>query len=260
MHPVLALKSDGDSGKRFLLGVLLSLGLVLLALFLLNNPETMFPDSRTLMSGQQLLTKPETFVQESESRKVRLDFVPPFYLDNEQLANIKMVQEIIRDPASWGLTDKAPIPMDHNTLQVFLSLLGYENQYRHYDSSGQVQPSYGDDPCCYGIAQVNYRTCGCRAESLKDIRENAWQGAKIFQEYYDTWAPKAGDRAYEVAVAVYKNAVVMNQDLTAMVLDENGLPIIPPDDPADPMDFASQVQSVFIDPSTGEPRFKFTFE
>lgn len=196
-------------------------------------------------------------------KKVRMDFAPPNYLTQEQLDYIKMVDEIIQDPSSWGVK-KPPIPMDHNTRQVYLSLLGYEASYQHYDDYGNVKQSYvleeGDQPCCEGGAQVNKNSSVCTREEIADMRYNAWCGATIFWEYYQQWGLKAGSRAYEITVAVYKNAVLMTPDKSAMVLDDNGLPIIGEDDPTTDMDFHDQVQTVFIDPYTGLPRFTFTYE
>lgn len=251
--PALAMTDKRESQlPRYSLGLLTAIGLVVLILFFMKWLEGL--NEQTWVAGLEVGV--ESKKTNWESPKVRLDFSPPAYLDSEQLSNIKMAEEIVRNPASWGLTDKAPIHLDHNALQVYLSLLGYENQYRHYDETGEVAVSYND--CCVGIAQVNLNTSVCAGWELADIRRNLWCGAKIFEGYYNEWAPKAGDRDFEIAVAMYKNAVLMTPDLSTVVLGTDGLPIIPADDPTDPMDFFSQVQSVFIDPMTGLPRFKFT--
>jgi hypothetical protein len=190
----------------------------------------------------------------------RLNFVRPGYLDQEQLDNIDLVKKVITDPASVEkVSDKAPITeLDHNAIEVYLSLLEYESNYRHVDESGNVKYSYTG--CCVGIAQVSLATGVCETWELFVLERNIWCGAKIFANYYTTWAPKAGDDAFKITVAMYKNAVVMKEDLSDFLPGPDGLPIVPPDDPNDPMDFASQIATVFIHPSTGEARFVFTTE
>lgn len=189
-------------------------------------------------------------------KQFQIKFVPPSYLDTEQLENIETARLAITNPAAVGLSDKVALDLPPDAVEVYLSLLGYENHYRHTDEQGNVVYSYSG--CCVGIAQVHLETSVCEQWELFILERNLWCGARIFANYYHEWLPKAGPEVNKIAVAMYKNAVLMNEDLTAFVPDQNGLPIIGPDDPNNPMDFASQVATVFIDPYTGASRFSFT--
>lgn len=188
-------------------------------------------------------------------KPVWLKFDPPFALSDSQWDYADMSKDVINNPSAWGV-NKPPLNFDRNLLELYMSVLRTENNLSHYDSDGNIAWSYSG--CCLGGAQVYAQTSICTREELEDPRYNVWCGAAIFKGYYDEWAPKAGDRANEITVAVYKNAVVMTPDLTAMVLDQQGLPIIPEDDPDDPKDMFSQVQSVFL--YDGQPMFKFVSE
>ncbi len=186
------------------------------------------------------------------TKPVYLEFDPPFILTDQQWDYVRMAREVIQNPGSWGVY-KPPLNFNRNLLELYMSVLRTENNLSHYDNYGHIAVSYNG--CCIGGAQVYAQTSVCTEKELEDIRYNVWCGAAIFKSYYDKWAPKAGDRANEITVAVYKNAVVMNDDGASMKTDGNGLPIIPPDDPDDPIDFASQVASVFT--YDGRPMFKF---
>lgn len=188
------------------------------------------------------------------AKPVHLVFDPPVAHNDLQKANEQMVVDIIRDPSSWGLKDKAPIDLSGNILQVYLATLETENHFYHFANSGAVQFSYTG--CCEGIGQVYTKTQVCESWELKDIRRNAWCSARIFANYYDLYKLKAPKRAFELTVARYKNAVLMNENKTAMILDEKGLPIIT-GDPNDPESPRSQVNRVFIDPDTGKSMFRF---
>lgn len=205
------------------------------------------------LSGLALATSGK---EETLQTSVRMDFVPPSYLEQDQLDNIELVRRIIADPSSVGLSDKSPLDLDHNAVEVYLSMLEYESNYRHTDEAGNIKYSYTG--CCVGITQIALTTGVCERWELFILERNIWCGARVYEGYYHTWKDRAGDRAFEITVAMYKNAVVMKPDLSDFLPDENGLPIIPPDDPEDPMDFHSQIATVFIHPSTGESRFSFT--
>lgn len=180
---------------------------------------------------------------------VSLVFEPPFGHNAAQKANQQMVLDIIQNPSSWGLLDKAPIDLTGNALQVFLATLETENHFYHYNNDGEVALSYTG--CCLGIGQVSSETTVCQSLELFDIRRNAWCAAKIFSDYYSQYETRAPERALELTVALYKGAVQLD-DSGMMVLDQDGLPIIPADDPNDPADFFSQINRVFVDPDSGK--------
>lgn len=186
------------------------------------------------------------------SKPVHLVFEPPYIHNDLQRANQQMVVDIIADPSSWGLKDKLPINLTGNPLQVYLSTLETEHHFYHYNDNGDVQLSYTS--CCVGIGQVFAETSVCHGWELADIRRNAWCSARIFADYYDEYAVKAPARSFELAVARYKGAVLLDETGN-MVLD-HGLPIIP-GDPNDPQSLAGQVRRVFIDPDTGKSMFRF---
>lgn len=196
---------------------------------------------------------PVVVVHPVPSKPVHLVFEPPVVHNDLQTANQQMVGDIIRDPSSWGLKDKAPIDLSGNILQVYLATLETENHFYHYNSNGDVQLSYSG--CCVGVGQVFAETSVCQGWELADIRRNVWCSARIFANYYDEYRVKAPARSFELTVARYKGAVLLDKNGN-MVLDSKGLPIIP-GDPNDPKSPVSQVNRVFIDPDTGKPMFRF---
>lgn len=191
-----------------------------------------------------------------QGKPVHLVFEPPYIHNDLQNANQQMVVDIIQDPNSWGLKDKPPIDLSGDPLQIYLSTLETDNHFYHFNSGGDIQLSYTG--CCVGIGQVLAETSACSGWELADIRRNAWCSAKIFADYYELYRYSAPDRAYELTVARYKGAVLLDGE-GFMVVDENGLPTIP-GDPADPESPRSQVNRVFIDPDSGKAMFRFEYE
>lgn len=249
MRPARRSTTNGQKRfPRFPIKVLLILILVgtIFGLYFLFKPE-----SNQASTAASIEIKAEV-VEVETVESVKLVFKPPYVHNDVQEANLHMVVEIIQDPTSWGLRDKAPVDLTGNALQVFLSTLETENHFYHYDSDGKVALSYSG--CCVGIGQVHSETTVCQSGELLDIRRNAWCAAKIFSNYYDEYRIKAPELALKLAVARYKGAVLLDGN-GMMELDQAGLPIIPPDDPTDPADLFSQVNRVFVDPETGESMF-----
>ena len=180
----------------------------------------------------------------------RIKFNPPFVLTDTQWDYVDTAKIVINNPAARGVY-KPALNFDPNLLELYMSVLWSENKLSHYDQYGNVAWSYSG--CCLGGAQVYAQTSICTFEELLDPDYNVWCGAAIFKDYNETWGKKAGLREYEITVATYKNAVLLNDDKTFVL--EKGLPIIPEDDPANPYDLFSQSQSAFV--YDGQSMFKF---
>ena len=191
--------------------------------------------------------------QTVSDKPVHLVFEPPIVHNDLQSDNQALAIDVIHNPASRGLFNKPPVDLDGNPMQIWLSTLESENHFYHYNSNGDVVLSYS--LCCVGIGQISRDTTDCPAAELKDIRNNLYCSAVIFNNYYQEYKVKAPDRAFELTVARYKNAVLLD-DNGQMVLDSDGLPIIPGDS-KNPESPRSQVDRVFIDPDTGKPMFRF---
>lgn len=197
--------------------------------------------------------QPAAEVHPVAGKPVHLVFDPPYPLNDLQNDNMHMVVDIINDPSSWGVTDKAPIKeLTGDILQMYLSALYRENHFYHYNDDGDVQLS--PTKCCAGIGQVYTLTSVCEGWELKDIRRNAWCSARIFANYYLDLKDKAGPRTNELTVAMYQNAISVDESGNAIL--ENGLPSIT-GDPSDPDSLRSLVDKVFKDPDTGKPMFRF---
>ena len=175
-------KQTGVPGLAIGLVVLV---VVVLAAAFLGKAER---SDHSAVSNQTVVSVPA-----APSKPVHLVFEAPTVHNDLQAANAQMVVDIVNDPSSWGLTDKAPIrELTGNVLQIFLSTLETDNHFYHYNSNGDVQLSYtetaGETPCCAGIGQVYTLTSVCEGWELKDIRRNAWCSARIFADYYNEYS------------------------------------------------------------------------
>jgi hypothetical protein len=199
----------------------------------------------------------EQLAAESKSepdKPVCLEFAPPFQLNDAQRDFIAQAKDVINNPAARGVYKPA---LNFDTcvfLELYMSVLWSENELSHYDDSGNVAWSYSG--CCLGAGQVWTGTSVCSLKELQEPRYNIWCAAAIFKDKYEIFGRKAGDRANEITVAAYKDAVLYDEHGDLVLVD--GIPVIPPNDPTRDDDLNDQVRSAFL--YNGQSMFRFVTE